>query len=163
MFTLHSVPESPPTPLQAHARALFTLYGAFLRRTQACGTFNFPRYEEETATLPTPYSAHNGEVLIALSDDKPAACIAYRATAADPQTAEIKRLFVAPTFRKQGLARALVAETLTRIAARPFTRIILDTDTVHMPGALALYQSFGFREYAPHEGNIAFLHLHLTP
>jgi hypothetical protein len=40
--------------------------------------------------------------------------------------------------------------------------VILDTDIVNMPGALALYGSFGFREYGMRQGNIAFFELYLT-
>ena len=161
MVAIHAVPPEP-SPLAAAARRLFTCYGDFLRQTQACGTFNFPRYEEETRTLPAPYSNQNGEVLLAIVDAQPAACIAYRAyapAAVEDTTCEIKRLFVLPAHRNQGLARRLVAEVLTRAAAYPYRRIVLDTDIVHMPGALALYRSFGFREYAPQQGNIAFLDL----
>ncbi len=160
---LAAVPPGAYNVLQAHARHLFALYGDFLRQTQACGTFDFTRYEEETRTLPIPYSDHNGEVLLALIEAEPAACIAYRSYTGDPTglTCEIKRLFVTPTRRSLGLARKLVAEALARATAQPFNRIILDTDVVNMPGALALYRSFGFREYAPQQGNIAFLDLSL--
>ncbi len=159
MLSIQSVPEHP-SPLIPQAQSLFRLYGDFLRATMACtGFVNFPRYDEETRTLPHPYTDHGGELLLALIDDQPAACIAYRDTAAFPEarTAEIKRLFVHPDHRGQGLARLLTEGALTRLTARHYTRAILDTDTQNMPAALALYTHFGFAEYAPRAGNIAFL------
>ncbi len=159
MLSIVTIP-SPGDPLADHARSLFRHYGDFLRATQSCGTFNFLRYDQETATLPAFYSDHNGEVLLAidsaLDDATPAACIVYRDTAANPRTCEIKRLFVHPDYRGRGLARTLVAEAIARASARGYTHAILDTDIVNMPSALALYHSFGFREYGSRQGNIAF-------
>ena len=60
------------------AKALMTEYGDFLRLTQSCGFFNFAKYQEEIATLPAPYTHHNGDVLLAYVDGTPTACIAYR-------------------------------------------------------------------------------------
>ena len=173
-----SVHSNPSHPLAAHARTLFHQYGDFLRRTLACNTVNFTAFDQEVAALPAAYSHHNGEVLLILHSPDPAqltlqvpaACIAYRAALTGPRgfapdpsgrTGEIKRLFVADPFRTRGLARLLVAEALQRLAARGFTRIVLDTDHTHMPAALALYRTFGFVEYAPPETNISFLHLTL--
>ena len=168
MILLRIVPSDPASLLTAQARTLFTQYGEFLRRTQACGTFNFHRYDDEIATLPNAYADHHGEVLLALVDEVPAACIAWRDALTGPpgfvrdptgRTGEIKRLFVAEAFRGHGLARTLIVESLSRLAARGYTRIVLDTDQVHMPAALGLYRTFGFREYAPAHGNIIFLDL----
>ena len=158
MLTIYPIPEH--SPLIAQAQLLFRLYGDFLRATQSCsGYVNFDRYAEEARTLPTPYTAHGGELLLALSGNDPAACIAYRHAPAFPEekTVQIKRLFVHPDFRGQGLARRLTEEALTRITALRYTRAILDTDTANMPAAFALYTALGFAEYAPRQGSIAFL------
>ncbi len=171
MVTVHPIPNDPADPLADHARALFTQYGDFLRRTQSCNTFNLSRYEQEIAALPTPYAGHRGEVLLAFVGDTLAACIAWRDALTGPpgfrpdptgRTAEIKRLFVVDAYRGHGLARRLVTETVARIAARHYVRIVLDTDHVHMPAALALYRSLGFQEFAAPHGNITFLDCHLT-
>jgi putative acetyltransferase len=141
------------------AQSLFREYEAFLRATQSCGT-NYPVLDTEIATMPAAYADRNGEVLLAYADEQPAACIAYRAIN-EPATCEIKRIFVRPEFRGQGLARLLFAEAIARATARCFTRVILDTDTGTMPAALKLYLDFGFREYAPRNGALAFLDLTL--
>jgi ribosomal protein S18 acetylase RimI-like enzyme len=162
MLAIASVPASPPNPMQEQARKLFRHYGEFLRVTQACGTFNFARLDEEIRTLPTFYTDLEGEVLLATVNDTPAACIAYKRTPDKPKTWEIKRLYVLPEFRGQGLARKLVTRIMEQAPAQGVSRVILDTDIVNMPGALALYGSFGFREYGMRQGNIAFFELYLS-
>ncbi len=158
MHAIRAVPATGSSPLKSQARTLFQAYGDFLRATQACGTFDFTRYAEETRDLPKKYKERNGEVLLALSDEAPAACLAYWAFPADATgtTCEIKRLFVSPAHRNLGLARMLIAEAITRATEGGFSRIVLDTDVVNMPGALHLYASFGFVEYGSRQGNIAF-------
>jgi hypothetical protein len=76
MLTIHSVPPSSESPLREDAQSLFRHYGEFLRVTQACGTFNFARLDEEIRTLPTFYTDLGGEVLLATVGERPAACIA---------------------------------------------------------------------------------------
>lgn len=154
--------HSPPSI--EDARALFEEYGRFLIATQSCGFFSYSKFEQEIAALPAPYTQHQGQVLVAYVEKLPAGCVAYRNMALDdPSTCEIKRLYVRPTHRGQGLAHALVTETLTQMRAKNYTRVILDTDLDHMPGALALYQGFGFREYGIRQQSIAFFELSLTP
>jgi GNAT superfamily N-acetyltransferase len=151
------------SPLGDQARELFRLYYEFLQSTQSCGS-HLPKLDDEIAALPTAYTTQNGEVLLAFVKDIPAACIAYRAVVPgnqdDPQTCDIKRLFVHPSFRGHGLSRILVAEVLTRARARNYTRAILDTDTTTMPAAHALYLALGFREYR-REDNLTYLELPL--
>ena len=151
----------PGTPLVAAARDLFTHYRDFLETIASTHCFNFTRYQQEIAALPNWYTEANGELLIALVNNEPAACIAFRtAPNESATTCEIKRLFVLPGFRGQGLARALITETLTRAVAHSFTHAILDTDIVSMPAAYTTYLSFGFTEYTPpgtHAPTLRFL------
>ncbi len=159
MHVIRAVPAATgPSPLRDHARTLFHAYGEFLRDTQACGTFDFHRYAEETDRLPDKYVDRNGEVLLALNDHAPAACLAFWASPADASgaTCEIKRLFVAPPYRNLGLARTLLTEAMRQAKQRGFSRVVLDTDLVHMPAAVRLYTSLHFKEYGSRAGNIAF-------
>jgi GNAT superfamily N-acetyltransferase len=101
----------PNSPLVPAARALFTAYRDFLETIESTHCFDFKRFQEEIATLPAAYTEANGELLLAFVDDEPAGCIAFRAAPSEsPATCEIKRLFTLPTFRKQGIARALIGE-----------------------------------------------------
>ena len=159
MHRIESVP--PNSPLVPAARTLFSAYRDFLETIASTHCFNFKRYQEEIATLPAAYTDANGELLLAFANHQPAGCIAFRAAPAKPPTTcEIKRLFILPAFRKQGLARALISETLTRARTHNFTRAILDTDIESMPAAYATYRTFGFTEYTPpgtHAPSLRFL------
>jgi len=142
------VSVAPGSVHVAAARQLFTDYRVFLESIARTHWFDFDRYDEEIAALPAPYTAGGGELLLALVDESPAACIAYRRAPHEPgTTCEFKRLFVALSHRKQGLAGALVADCLRRTAARGFTRAVLDTDIDSMPAAYAIYRHLGFTEY----------------
>ena len=159
MLRIETVQPNSAPDLLDHARELFRQYYEFLVSTQSCGA-HLPKLDDEIATLPTAYTAQNGEVLLAFVDDKPAACIAYRATADDPATVDIKRLFVDTGFRGQGLSRALIAEAMAHAKARNYTRAILDTDTTTMQAAHALYLALGFKEYK-RQDNLTYLELFL--
>jgi ribosomal protein S18 acetylase RimI-like enzyme len=161
MATIQSV-SPQDSQARADAQFLFRQYGEFLRGTGSCGYFDHGGFDhaafaEEIARLPGAYADQGGELLLARVDGFAAACIAYRASNnAAPDGCEIKRLYVAPSFRFQGLARKLVAEVLSRAAGRGFRRVILDTDVDNMPGAAELYESFGFKPSGPQKGSIAF-------
>lgn len=58
-------------------------------------------------------------------------------------TGEVKRVFVAPTHRGQGLARLLMREIEERSRAAGLSRLILETGTKQHE-SLALYRSLGF-------------------
>lgn len=66
-----------------------------------------------------------------------------------PDTAEIKRLYVAPAARGSGLGRRMVERLLAEARSVGYTRVLLDS-TVHMTGAHALYRALGFVETAPY-------------
>ncbi len=152
---------APASPLVAQARELFAAYRDFLESIASTHCFNFTSYLEEIATLPAPYSNANGELLLAFTGTTPAGCIAYRRAAREPATTcEIKRLFVTPAHRKQGIAHALITEAMRRAQTRGYTRAILDTDIVSMPAAHATYIALGFTEYTPpgtHAPTLRFL------
>ena len=70
----------------------------------------------------------------------------------DPSVGRIRRLYVAPQHRRQGVARALVLRVLTT-APEHFTRVRVNTDT---PAADRFYLALGFLrlgadEMATHE------------
>jgi len=55
----------------------------------------------------------------------------------------LKRLYVVPTFRGRGLARALVAQAIAAAWRIRYRALVLDTLS-SMRSAVALYESFGF-------------------
>lgn len=103
----------------------------------------FQGFDAELAGLPGAYVEPKGLLLCAEAEGHPVGCIALRPV--DGETAEMKRLFVRPTHRGKGLARALVVELIRRSRDLGYSRICLDT----LPGmerAQALYASLGFRD-----------------
>jgi GNAT superfamily N-acetyltransferase len=60
------------------------------------------------------------------------------------KTAEIKRVWTHPAFRRQGLARVVMAELEREAAARGYTQIELTTGA-RQPEAVALYLGLGYR------------------
>jgi ribosomal protein S18 acetylase RimI-like enzyme len=104
-------------------------------------------FPAELAGLPGVYAPPRGRLLLATIDDIPAGCVALRPH--DGKAGEMKRLYVRPEHRGNGIGRKLV-ETLIRDAnAIGYSLILLDT-LPSMRGALRLYESLGFRRRGPY-------------
>lgn len=96
------------------------------------------------------YAKYNNPHLLnarmaAYQDGKAAGCGAWKKI--DDQTAEIKRIFVAPDCRRQGVASALIRALEQDVAAHGYTRAILETARTTDDSA-ALYHKLGYREIA---------------
>ena len=101
----------------------------------------------EIAGLPGEYGRLDGLLLIAIAGDGPAGCVALRRLADD--VCEIKRLYVRPVYRGEGLGRLLVEEVIGHAFSMGYNRICLDT-LPSMKGAQKLYRSFGFVPIEPY-------------
>ncbi len=62
--------------------------------------------------------------------------------------AEVKRVYVKPAYRHGGLARRLLEAVEARVAARGFTRLLLETNP-SFTDAVQLYQRYGFQATEP--------------
>ena len=122
--------------------ALFRAYGASLNIDLAPQGF-----ADELAALPGPYAPPQGAILLAKQGDHVLGCIALKPLAAG--IAEIKRLYVRPQARGQGVAKALVDALLKEAAELGYTQVKLDT-LPQMETAIALYKSFGFTDTPPY-------------
>jgi ribosomal protein S18 acetylase RimI-like enzyme len=122
-------------------RALFREYAASLDRD-----LSFQDFERELTELPDFYRA----ILLAEQEGDVIGCAAVREFA--PGIAELKRLYVKPSARGDGIGRALSVEAIERARAEGFTSIRLDTLPT-MTAAAALYSALGFREIAPYRHN----------
>jgi GNAT superfamily N-acetyltransferase len=84
-----------------------------------------------------------GVFLVAKSDGMPVGCVGLKGTGGE--TAEIKRLWVAPSARRFGLARRLM-QTAENVARELLIKVLrLDTNRA-LPEALHLYRSTGWQE-----------------
>jgi putative acetyltransferase len=103
--------------------------------------------ERAVAALPAPYIAPRGALWVAWDGDAAVGCLALQEIA--PDTAELKRMYVAPEARGRGVARRLIEHAVAVAASRGYARLRLGTLT-SMHAAQRLYASVGFRRIAPY-------------
>jgi putative acetyltransferase len=82
---------------------------------------------------------------VARRDGAPLACGALRIA---PDYGEVKRMYVSPTARGQGLGRAILARIEGEAANEGLGVMRLETG-IHQAEALALYRSAGYAECGP--------------
>jgi GNAT superfamily N-acetyltransferase len=98
------------------------------------GATHFRLGEEEV-------SEGRGAFLVAYVDGAPLGCGAVRRL--DQATAELKRMFVAPGIRGQGVGRALLRALEDEARGLGARRLVLETG-IRQRAALALYRKTGF-------------------
>ncbi len=96
---------------------------------------------DATPTEPREFSAPEGVFVVLDLDGEPVGCGGFRRH--DERSAELKRMYVVPERRGQGLARALLGELERRARAAGYERLVLESGTAQ-PEALALYRSSGY-------------------
>lgn len=135
VVTVHEVdPEHPD------ARHCLRAYYADLAERFESG------FDPLLSTLPDPGAlrAPHGLFLIARLHGSPVGCVGLKLPA-ENETAEIKRMWVAPEVRGLGLARRFLAELEAAAIRHGRTALRLDTNR-SLTAAIALYRSAGFAE-----------------
>jgi ribosomal protein S18 acetylase RimI-like enzyme len=130
--------------------AAATLFSAYVASLNIDLTYQ--NIVEELSSLPGKYSPPTGELFLARTTGskqpgEPIGCVAVRSLSlADvPHCCEMKRLYVAPGGRGNGLGKALVRAAL--LAAKELGYENIRLDTLHtMEAARKLYAAEGFVE-----------------
>ena len=112
---------------------------------------SFQNFQEELATLPGHYAPPGGCLWLAYSDDRLAGCIALRSF--DENRCEMKRLYVRPAFRGEGIGKALIEQFLQKARALHYQSVTLDSIQPLMSRAITVYKSLGFCEIPPYRPN----------
>lgn len=137
----------------ALARVLFTEYlEATIEETGLPNPEESPRVLEwmrsDIDALPGPYVPPEGALLVARVGDAAAGSVGLARV--DATTAELRRLWVRPSFRRAGVGRALTVASLDRAAALGYERLVLDV-VPSRTGAIDLYRSLGCTEIEPYD------------
>lgn len=139
---------------------------AFKMEPDAEAAPTFDDLEGELASLPGIYGPPTGCFLLARDAGEPVGCIAFRAHG--PGTVELKRMYVRPEARGQGVGEALVAALIAEARRRGCRQIVLDSHH-SLKSAQRIYRAAGFREVAAPLGfpeqwldRVVFMELHLV-
>jgi GNAT superfamily N-acetyltransferase len=116
---------------------------------------------DEATVAPAEFVPPAGLFLVAEVGGQPAGCGAWRrhTESAGPGTAEMKRVYVVPAFRRRGLAQVVVT-ALEDSARRAGYRSLVLNSGDRQPEALALYEAMGYEPvpgygiYADGEGAV---------
>ena len=110
-------------------------------------TFDVDTAVEQSMDDVTIFLPPKGRFLLAIDDTGVAGCACMRTIG--PGLAEVKRVYVRPAHRRNGVARGLIQALILDLRQSGYARVRLDTG-FFMPEAQKLYQSLGFEEIAPY-------------
>lgn len=129
----------------ASTHRLFAEYQDFLGFS-----LEFQGFAKELASIGEIYGPPTGRLWLADNKSMAVGCVAVRQI--DPQTAELKRLFVTEQARGCGLGKRLMSAALEGAYELGYERIWLDT-IPQLVAARALYEQFSFTRIDPYNDN----------
>ena len=133
-----------PSDFEA-ARLLFQEYAQSLD-IDLC----FQNFERELQTLEQQYASPSGALFLVRCGEVLAGFIAVRQF--EPETAELKRMYVRSEFRGKGLGKLLLENAIETARQLGYATLRLDT-LPSMQVALGLYHAFGFTDIAAYRFN----------
>jgi len=140
--------------MPVHATAVHELFAEYLRwvcpriYTEYQAVFEPEKmivHDMETINIFLP---PEGILLLAFEDAVPVGCACTRTIG--NKIAEMKRMYVKPEFRKNGIGAALVEESIRRAREAGYVEMRLDS-AGFMEGAHRLYRTAGFVQVPPYE------------
>jgi ribosomal protein S18 acetylase RimI-like enzyme len=111
----------------------------------------FQSFDSEIDNPLYKYSAPTGALFIAYYNAIPIGCIALQPLQ-EPQTCEMKRLYVDPEYRNLKIGDALVKTLLQEAQSLRYTTMKLDT-LERLQAAINLYLKFGFETVTAYYDN----------
>lgn len=145
----HSVPSAVKIFQAESPRHITQARELFLEYAKSLGfSLCFQSFDKELGDLPGKYAPPDGRLLLAECDSQTAGCVALRKL--DECVCEMKRLYLRPQFRGQGLGRRLAERIIAEASQTGYTCMRLDTVEPVMRDAVAMYRRFGFREISPY-------------
>ena len=126
----------------------FTWVNGELETRHGFPTSTSEELDQEIASI-AKYERPDGRLLIAFLDGEAIGTIAMLRIG--PETAELKRMYVQPTYRRSGVGRALVDELIAQLRREGYGRVRLDSPDF-LTAAHTLYRSIGFAEIRPYPG-----------
>jgi ribosomal protein S18 acetylase RimI-like enzyme len=110
----------------------------------------FQDFEKELQRLPDKYALDDGRLYIAYVNNEIAGCVGLRRF--DDHRCELKRLYIRPAFRNQGLGQLLSLRIIEDARKIGYKQILLDTLS-SMEGAMHLYKKLGFTQISAYYHN----------
>ena len=104
-------------------------------------------FDKEVNTLPGAYAPPAGCILLAAISGQFVGCVAFRKIG--ESICEMKRLFVLPQYRADGIGRLLARSIIAEAEKTGYQQMRLDT-VASMTAANALYASLGFQAIEPY-------------
>ena len=143
------------------ARSLLGEYLASRESEMSIFSQEIKAFQRQLRELPAEFAEPSGCLFIARYEGQPAGCVGLRDLG--DSICEMKRLYVKPEFRGQGIGKDLAKAVIKQAQEIGYTCMRVDTfDDM----AKALYASLGFKEIEPYRHNpienVAFMELKLT-
>ena len=104
-------------------------------------SLEFQHFKEELNIINSMYGSPTGCLLLVYEANQAIGCAAYRKIG--DAICELKRMYIKPNYRKQGIGQKLVDMLLQRAKQNGYDIIRLDTLDTMLP-AISLYRNNGF-------------------
>lgn len=138
------IPATRPSEV-AQAKALVAEY------VEGLGLdLSFQDIEAELHGFPGEYAPPEGRLLLAMSGEEAAGCVGLRPL--EPGVCEMKRLYVRPGYRGQGVGAQLARAVIREARELGYAAMRLDT-LASMTAAVGVYRELGFRPIEPYYRN----------
>jgi len=133
-------------------KKLFRDYAAWLGDSVCLANF-----DEEVNNLPGEYGPPKGILLLGHLRGQAVGCAGIRRLPYTVQygrqklrTCELKRMYVAPEARGEGVGRGLLRRALREAHAMRYQAMVLDSLPGKMDAAIKMYEEFGFEPIEPY-------------